>query len=196
MTAEFVIFDTEYEWDRTNNPHPAKPGTFLEILQIGALRVRRADLAITGMLKLMVAPARTKTLSPQFLSVTAITMEQLQEQGQSFAEAAVNFLAFCHDTPVYAYGYDADIFISNAMAFDALLPLNWPYTAATNLHPWFAALEPSLSPINSGRLARALGAPMDESVADLAEHDALFDTYSIHAALRYMRATRGANIPE
>ncbi len=194
--TDFVIFDTEFEWDRSDNPYPPRPDTVFEIIQIGALRIRRADYAIMDKLNVLIRPHLNPSLSPYFCTLTGITAEAIADEGLSFEEAATRFMNFCGTAPAFAYGDDAGHFIRNAQLVGTTLPPAWPHTRASNIGPWFSSLNPELATVNSGALARTLGASLNSLAEGMAEHNALYDCYSIHAALKHLVETRSAIVPE
>lgn len=194
--SDFVIFDTEFEWNRSNNPYPPRPDTVFEVIQIGALRIRRADYAIIDKLNILICPRLNPCLSPYFCTLTGITAEAIAREGLAFEEAASRFMNFCGTAPAFAYGDDAGLFIRNARLVGTRLPPAWPNTHASNIGPWFSSLTPELATINSGALARTLGLSLDNVAKEMGEHNALYDCYSIHAAMKHLVATHRAIIPE
>ncbi len=194
--SDFIIFDTEFEWDRSNNPYPPRPDTVFEVIQIGALRIRRADQVIMDKLNVLIRPRLNPSLSPYFCTLTGITAEAIACEGLAFEEAAPRFMNFCGTAPTFAYGDDAGLFIRNAQLVGTRLPPAWPNTCASNIGPWFSSLNSELATVNSGALARTLGLSLVNVAAEMGEHNALYDCYSIHAAMKHLVATRSAIIPE
>ena len=194
--SDFVIFDTEFEWNRSNNPYPPRPDTVFEVIQIGALRIRRADLAIMDKLNVLIHPRLNPSLSPYFCTLTGITAEAISCGGLAFEEAASRFMNFCGTAPTFAYGDDAGLFIRNAQLVGTRLPPAWPNTRVSNIGPWFSSLNSKLATVNSGALARTLGLSLDNVAGEMGEHNALYDCYSIHAAMKHLVATHRAIIPE
>ena len=105
--SDFIIFDTEFEWNRSNNPYPPRPDTVFEVIQIGALRIRRADQVIMDKLDVLIRPRLNPCLSPYFCTLTGITAEAIAREGLAFEQAASRFMTFCGTAPAFAYGDDA-----------------------------------------------------------------------------------------
>lgn len=194
--SDFIIFDTEFEWDRSNNPYPPRPDTVFEVIQIGALRIRRADQVIMDKLNVLIRPRLNPSLSPYFCTLTGITAEAIACEGLAFEEAAPRFMNFCGTAPTFAYGDDAGLFIRNAQLVGTRLPPAWPNTCASNIGPWFSSLNSELATVNSGALAHTLGLSLDNVAEEMGEHNALYDCYSIHAAMKHLVTTHSAIIPE
>lgn len=194
--TEIIIFDLEFTtWEGAmDRSWTGKTETgeneYREIVQIGALKVEWPSGRVLGALNLLVKPKRNPVLSPFFQQLTAITQQRLEEEGIEFPEALLQFLEFCGTRKTCSYGGDALIVAENVALNHchpgSLYTMNMP--EFINIGAAIHRLDPVTKQqrLNSGRLWQHYGLPKPEGVG---EHDALFDCYSILAAMRYLHQT-------
>ncbi|KPI19719.1 Exonuclease RNase T and DNA polymerase III [Actinobacteria bacterium OK074] len=183
--ATFVVFDLEFTtWPGAVEQDWSGPGQLREIVQIGALRLD-AECAVVEEYEALVRPVTNPQLSPFFTELTGIEQETVDRDGLAPAEALSDFLGFCRGQSVLSYGNDMVVLGENAAwarARGEQLKNSLLDAAFLNIRPWLNTLAPATRPANSGRLWEALG--LERPVAAGGEHSALFDCYSLAAAVR------------
>ncbi len=184
MTARSIVFyDTEFtSWEGALARDWSGPGEFREIVQIGAMRFD-ADLQMVATFDMLIKPVKNPVLSDYFIQLTGIRQEQVERTGVPFAEALAQFRDFIGTAPTASYGGDDSVVREN----QELHALPTDFTAL-NIGPWFmmhGAAYGVKKGVNSGALARTVGAPLEGAVA---EHNALEDVRSIAAAYRFLLA--------
>lgn len=196
-----VIFDTEFTtWDGARDNGwtgrtPSGEKQHREIVQIGAIKVDWPSGTVVSTFDQFVKPLVNPDLSPYFTNLTGITQEQVDTKGVSFAEALENFLAFIgEDGPLYSYGNDIGIMgesvaLNQCNAKRLYAARN---CAAINLNYFINQFDPASRSANSGTLAAYFG--VADRLPPGSEHNAVFDCYSILAALLHMRE-QGAFLP-
>ncbi len=198
--STFVVFDLEFtSWPGSLEQDWSEPGQLREIVQIGALRVSTGasadDHTVVEEYEALVRPVVNPRLSPFFTSLTGIDQETVDREGVAPAEALSDFLAFCRGQSVLSYGNDMVVLGENvgwARARGEEIKNGFLTAGFLNIRPWLNTVAPITASANSGRLWETLGLP--KPVAGR-EHSALFDCYSIAAAIRHVRAG-GAALPE
>ncbi|MBV2353744.1 exonuclease domain-containing protein [Streptomyces sp. J2-1] len=192
----FVLYDLEFtSWEGALAQDWGGEGQFREIVQIGALRVRE-DLSVVAEYEVLVRPVMNPRLSPFFEELTGIEQRVLDAEGVPPARALSDFLGFCEGRSAFSYGNDMVVLGENigwARARGETVTPSCFGAHFSTLRPWLHAVAPATVTANSGRLWQALGLP--RPAAEGAEHSALFDCYSLAAALRHLRE-RGTALPE
>lgn len=180
MTA-FVIYDTEYTtWEGALARQWTGPGEFPEVVQIGAMRFDAATLEPLGSFDVIVRPTQCPVLSDYFIRLTGISQQQVND-GIGFAAALAQFRAFANGAPAAAYGFDDAVIRRNQALHGMAEDFH-----SLNIGPWFMehgaayGVKPG---VNSGALARTVGAPLKKAVA---EHNALEDVRSIITAYSFL----------
>lgn len=178
----FIIYDCEYTtWAGALARDWTGPGEFPEVVQIGAMRFDAKTLECTGAIDLFVKPVKCPQLSDYFIDLTGITQQQVNDNGRPFADALAQFRDFIADAPVAAYGLDDKVIRRNQALHGMAEDFH-----SHNIGPWFMengaayGVKPG---VNSGALARTVGAAMEKAVA---EHNALEDVRSIITAYKFL----------
>ncbi|QFQ98876.1 exonuclease domain-containing protein [Streptomyces phaeolivaceus] len=203
----FVIFDLEFTtWPGAMEQDWSAPGQLREIVQIGALRVRRergghgergayGAYRVVEEYEALVRPVVNPVLSPFFTTLTGVEQGSVDRDGLAPAQALGDFLAFCQGQSVLSYGNDMLVLGENigwARARGEEIKHHALTPGFLNIRPWLNAVAPATATVNSGRLWQALGLPRP---APGDEHSALFDCHSIAAALRHLSG-EGVSLPE
>lgn len=103
----FVIADLEYtSWEGALARSWSGPGEYMEIVQIGAVRVRGDDCRETDTFMALVRPTLNPVLSDYFIDLTGITNEDVAENGIKLSDAVDAFAAFVGETPILSHGPD------------------------------------------------------------------------------------------
>ncbi|MGW0706745.1 3'-5' exonuclease [Streptomyces sp. NPDC002643] len=170
------------------------PGQLREIVQIGALRLTE-DHVVVEEFETLVHPVVNPLLSPFFTTLTGIDQPTLDRDGIPPARAISDFLGFCQGGPALSYGNDMVVLGENvgwARARGEDIKHSSLAPGFLNIRPWLNTVAPTTATTNSGRLWQALGLPRP---VEGREHSAIFDCYSIAAALRHL-AGEGVRVPE
>jgi hypothetical protein len=198
----FVVYDLEFTtWPGAQDRGWTHPTEFREIVQIGALRVSPASMAVEDEYEALIKPARNPDLSDFFVELTGITREELDRRGQDFATALNGFLRFCGGDYALSYGNDMVIIGENIiLQFPEDQAPALPMPPFVNVRPYINRLIPATRWLSAGSLARGLGeaVPAGGVQADGAQaggvpaegepmHNALQDCYAILEALRHLR---------
>lgn len=196
-----VIFDTEFTtWDGAlangwTGTTPAGGKQHREIVQIGAIKVDWPSGTILGTFDQLVKPTLNLELSDYFINLTGITQQDVDATGIPFTQALEDFLNFIgEDGPLYSYGNDMGILGENVAInhCNAKRLYGGRSCAAINLNYFINTFDPASRDANSGSLAQYFG--VADRLPPGAEHNALFDCYSILAALLHLNE-RGAFLP-
>ncbi|MBD3004039.1 MULTISPECIES: 3'-5' exonuclease [unclassified Streptomyces] len=204
--STFVVFDLEFTtWPGALEQDWSEPGQLREIVQIGAVRISTGSAAdahsaveeyeVVEEYEALVRPVVNPRLSPFFTGLTGIDQRTVDREGVAPAEAIGDFLAFCRGQSVLSYGNDMVVLGENvgwARARGEEVKNGFLTTPFLNIRPWLNTIAPTTASANSGRLWEALGLPKPAAGK---EHSALFDCYSIAAAIRHVCAG-GAALPE
>ncbi|MFI6344343.1 exonuclease domain-containing protein [Streptomyces sp. NPDC050560] len=192
--ATFVVVDLEFTtWPDALVTDWAGPGRRREIVQIGALRLD-ARCTVVEEYEALVKPVANPRLSPFFTELTGIDQHTVDREGLEPAQALGDFLGFCRGQSVLSYGNDMMVLAENtawARARGEEIKNGFLDPAFLNIRPWLNTLAPATATANSGRLWQALDLPRP---AEGAEHSALFDCYSLAAALGHLH-TLGHPLP-
>lgn len=191
----FTIYDLEYTtWEGAMQNDWMADGQYKEIVQIGAIRVDSDDFSVRGEFNLLVMPKINPVLSDYCIALTGITQERLENEGVGFQEALDRFLDFANPGVACAYGNDACILAEN-IALQKVHPRGFygrtRQIGFVDIGYYINLFAPQSQGSNSGRLWQVFNQPKPHEAH---EHDALFDCYSILAALRVL-SPRGFVLP-
>ncbi|MET3430156.1 hypothetical protein BJ973_009368 [Actinoplanes tereljensis] len=181
-----VIFDLEYTtWVGAQERGWTGPGEFREVVQIGALRVDTATLAVDGEFDVLVRPVRNPRLSDFFQQLTGITDGDVATHGVGFADALDDFVKFCDGAYALSYGNDMVILGENLILQSPpdRAPAR-PLPPFANIRPYLNRALPVTASLPSGQLAAALDRPGPAE----STHNAVADCHSILEALRHLRS--------
>jgi inhibitor of KinA sporulation pathway (predicted exonuclease) len=189
---DIVFYDTEFTtWEGAMQRDWSGPGEYRELVQIGAVRFDLGTLEEKEEFLVLAKPVKNPVLSDYFVQLTGITNEEVAELGLPFPEAYRQFRTFTGATPTACFGGDMKVMRENLGWHN--LPSSEAEFDSFNTCPWFKETgEPYgiKGKINSGKLAAALGAPMES----IQEHNALHDARSIAAAYRFL-VNKGVQSP-
>jgi hypothetical protein len=194
MTRPAVIFDTEYTtWEGAYANGWTGPGQHREIVQISAVKIDFPSCKIIDSFDILVKPKLNPVLSDFFQELTQISQELVDLNGVPFETALGYFLEFCGPgTPTMSYGNDACILAENIALARCNPGVFYGFGTPNfmNLGHALVAADPSLETkkINSGKLWAHFG--LEKPNVPGAEHNALFDCYSIVAALKFLVGKR------
>jgi hypothetical protein len=191
--SHFIIFDTEYTtWEGAQDRNWSNENEYREIVQIGALKINRNDLSVVETLNLFVKPVRNPVLSDFFKTLTHISQQNVDQRDMNFIDAYHRFVDFCDENLVFSYGGDETLLAENVgLEYGTRNKFRHGKMSYSDLRFYLVRLEPQAKSYNSGRLWQYFNLPKPHE-AD--EHDALFDCYSILAAMRHLIA-RGEILP-
>lgn len=189
MPRSAIVFDTEFTaWEGSVERGWRGPGEHKEILQIGAIALNAETLEETETFSVLVRPVKNPILSDYIVKLTRITNERVGAEGVDLATGVGTFLEFAAGRSLFCYGRDDKIIASNARLLGT--PQLWPaHVVASDLKEWLTRIGIAAAGVNSGNLAEHVGAA-SQGVA----HDAVVDSRSLAAAIRYLVA-RGAPNP-
>ena len=117
LPEKFIIFDTEYTaWEGSQERNWSRDNEYMELVQIGALKVIKTDTTIKIVKKfnIYIKPKKNPELSEYFINLTGITQNTIDEKAVTFNEAMKQFYNFCKTKnnvklPMFSYGNDYDI---------------------------------------------------------------------------------------
>ena len=117
LPEKFIIFDTEYTaWEGSQERNWSGDDEYMELVQIGALKVIKTDTTIKVVKKfnIYIEPKKNPELSQYFINLTGITQNTIDKKAVSFNEAMKQFYNFCKTKnnvklPMFSYGNDYDI---------------------------------------------------------------------------------------
>jgi DNA polymerase III alpha subunit (gram-positive type) len=166
---------------------------YREIVQIGALKIDSATLSVIEECNILVKPKINPKLSEFFQTLTNIHQEHVDNNGVTFAQAYVAFSEFCGHALVFSYGNDMFVLGENVVLNHSPAHGSFKRTGMgfINIGPYIHRVDPDSMPYSSGQLWKYFNLPKPHE-AD--EHDALFDCYSILAAMRHLIAP-GEKLP-
>lgn len=178
-----IVFDLEFTaWEGSMRHHWLRPGEYREVVQIGAVKVDAASLAVLDRFDMLVRPRLNPVLSPYLEKLTGICTDAVRAKGRDFIEAYDGFLAFCGGAVISAFGRDDLVFEENLrLCGDARLPL--PFVDS---RPWFRANGLETSGLHSCDIGPKLGVPLEGQA-----HNALADSLSVAAGMKVL-VSRGA----
>ena len=186
--GEVVIFDLEYTaWEGSLAREWTGPGEYMEVVQIGAVRIDAADgMAELGAFEELCRPVFNPELSTYFTDLTGINQGALESEGMSYAEALSAFAAFCEGAAmIAANGWDAEVLEVNCQWREIAYPLD-PALCVNTKQFFSDALGLPRTDVSSSALPERFGLP-----APAGAHTGLGDARAIADALREVRR-RGA----
>ena len=183
----FAIMDLEWtSWEGAHERQWSGPGEEMEIVQIGALKIKDDEtLTETDSLDVLVTPRINPDLSDYFIQLTGITQERLDGDGIGFPDALKALQAFLGPgtgtKAVYSMGTDFRVIERNC----DLNGVEFPFDEAM-----FVNARELLKPIvgedvatsDSSRLPAAMGFPPPGTA-----HQGLGDCRCIAETLRILR---------
>lgn len=182
LPKPLVIYDTEYTaWEGSIARNWKGPGEHREIVEIGAIRLSRSNLAEEAAFSVLVKPEKNPILSDYFVRLTGITNQMIAGEGLAFADALARFDAFAGQAELFAYGRDDKVMGETAaLQGISFAPARW---ATHDLRDWFQQSGLDVTRLHSSDLAPAAGAPRA-----MHPHRALDDARAIAAAIRALIA--------
>lgn len=123
--GDFVVADLEYTaWEGSLANGWSAPGEFREIVQIGAVRVSRADgLREADAFSVLVRPTLNPVLSDYFTGLTGITNDDVAREGLDLTAALKAFAAFVGDLPILTHGGDDRVVVAECAEKSLANPL-------------------------------------------------------------------------
>jgi inhibitor of KinA sporulation pathway (predicted exonuclease) len=180
MPHDVIVFDTEFTaWKGSMERGWQGPGEYREVVQIGAISINAETFAETASFAVLIKPVHNPILSDYLVDLTRITNQRLQAEGTDFHTGVSRFVDFIGGRRMYCYGRDDKILAANAKLLGERDV--WPRVPAVNLRDWLVEIGIPLSGVHSGMLAEHVGA-VSQGVA----HDAVVDSRSLAAAIRYL----------
>jgi DNA polymerase III epsilon subunit-like protein len=188
--TDIVLFDLEFTtWEGTWQRGWTGENEHREVVQIGALKIDWPSGKILTEMNQLVKPTVNPQLSDYFQQLTHITQAQVNAKGIAYADALQRFLDLCGSLPTGSYGNDNHVFVENSLLLNLRVdPLDG--ISFINIRPMIEKADPACR-VNSGRLWQHFNLPKP---AEADEHDAIFDCYSIRAALLHLHA-QGHTLP-
>jgi len=188
MSKTAIILDTEFTtWVGAMAAGWVEDWQHREIVQISAVKINTETLEILEKFDQLTKPRINPELSDFFTELTGITQAEVDRDGLSFIAGYDGFKAFVDGDTVHCYGWDGRVIAENLEMNDAADRI--PEITFSNLQPYFGSKGVDASVINSGKLASHFGVDIE-----IREHNAMDDVYSIHAALKHLKA-QGHNLP-
>lgn len=197
-----IIFDLEFTtWDGAMQRDwlgqtPDGTDEYREITQIGAIKVDWPSGTVVDTFDQLVKPSVNPHVSDYFTNLTGITQEDIDQRGVDFFTALKNFEAFVGDDgPLYSYGNDIAVIGENIVinrSHSTKIAIGGYNFAAVGINYFINHAAADTRRVNSGGLAKHFG--LAHLIPSGAEHNALYDCYSILVALQHLRE-RGAFLP-
>ncbi len=185
LPETFICFDTEYtSWEGAQERHWSGPNEHREIVQIGAVMVRGADLTELDTFLRLVVPTVNPALSQYFTDLTGITQEALDTAGIPYAQTLDEFAHWSANFPLYCWGADLAVMAENAV----LVHTPFPFALARQIdvRTVFQAGGVDTAGYYSSSIPKAFGETPPPTA-----HDAQNDARSIVQGLRALRTQRG-----
>lgn len=177
-----IVWDTEYTtWDGAMERRWSGEGEYRELVQLAAQKIDLSSGEVLDVLDVFVRPVRNPELSDCFKDLTAITQEQVDEHGLSFAEAYSQFKKFAGDTPCFSYGMDCVILQEGCVLNDMAYDLRCPFLDAT---VFIKNAGIDVRQYTSGTVSKAFGIDLSGHV-----HNAMHDVNSLTQALCALHQT-------
>lgn len=192
---EFILFDTEFTaWEGSEENHWSKPNEFPELVQIGALKIKKtkSKLKIVDSLSVFILPKLNPKLSRFFIELTQITQESIDKHGVDSKDGINQLYAFSQNKKgdlltLYSYGNDYNIIHYNLVLHKII---------ETKLYQWqsyFKDIRPffnqatDTSQYRCGTLYRAFNITPTETPE---VHNALWDSKSLYLSLNHLLFTK------
>ena len=191
LPEKFIIFDTEYTaWEGSQERNWSDDDEYMELVQIGALKVVKTDTTIKVVKKfnIYIKPKKNPELSEYFINLTGVTQNTIDKKAITFNEAMKKIYSFCRTKnnvklPMFSYGNDYDIIKYN-------LKLN-SVNKKSRFYKWekkFYDIRPifdcyvDTSKYTSGTIYKAFNIKVDNAEV----HNSLWDCKSIFISLKYI----------
>lgn len=187
---ELIVFDLELTaWEGSLARHWAGPNEFREIVEIGAVRTDSEKPEVQEQcFSMLVRPIKNPQLSNYFSSLTGISQQRLEREGQSLSAALAAFAEFASGVShFYAYGDDGDIIAENC----GFQGLDNPLAGSrlTNVRAGITKAYGLDTSITSADLPTATG--LARSGDNLQAHNALDDARAVAQVLKPLIGTPG-----
>ncbi len=196
MNREIIIFDTEYtSWEGAMANNWGDDWQEKEVVQIAAIKCDLDKMKIIDELNIFIKPIKNPVLSDFFTGLTGITNEKISVDGIGFEEAYDKFVEFADGLECFSFGWNLNVeMLADGTIMNGNLELlnleDKRIPNYINIAPWFKKRfeENDIMPkiINSGKIAKHLGIDLSDIYG--AEHNALFDTYSLWEGIKYFKA--------
>ncbi|HEX4370342.1 MAG TPA: 3'-5' exonuclease [Rhizomicrobium sp.] len=187
MLSALVIFDLEFTaWADSLGGRWLAPGEFKEVVQVGAVRLETASLAVTASFDCLVRPRINSVLSDYLQRLTGITNARLAKEGVDFETAYRRFVAFASNEVIASFGHDEWVLDDNIRLYGLKdLPARPQFL---ELRGWFDHQGVNPDGLHSCDVGPLLGVPFEGQM-----HDALCDARSIAAGMAVL-LQRGAKL--
>lgn len=181
-----VVFDLEFTaWEGSMARRWLRPGEYMEIIQIGAVKVD-AQFAPLANFDMLVRPRLNTELSAYIETLTGITNDALRADGVDIAIAYCAFVNFVGGVPVLAFGRDDLVLLDNLRLYGLRdLP---PLPSYANVTPWLAEQGIDMRGLHACDVGPKIGVPFEGH-----RHNALADAQSVAAGIRALIG-RGAQM--
>lgn len=183
MSSPIFVFDMEWTtWEGAQARGWSGPGEFMEVVQIGAIRLEPTSggLTETAALSVLIRPRINPVLSDYFIDLTGITQAELDAHGMPFAQGLDRFARFVGEKgEIWSNGGDETILAENCRLENLTLALG--AERFRDGHPLLIASTglPSAQLV-SADLPALMGT---QAPADGRRHDALDDARALAGAL-------------
>lgn len=181
---EVVIFDAEYTaWEGSMQRGWSGPGEYMEVIQIGAVKVSTDTLAEAASFLLYVCPEKNTQLSQYIIDLTGITQDDIDAKGMTLVEALEAFAAFAGDARCYSFGDNSTAIRANCALLGVAFP--FPLSQFLDVRDVFQRAGVNTDGYSSGTISRAVGVePLFRA------HDALNNSRVILQGLNALRRLR------
>lgn len=171
-----IYLDTEYCYPgmERGTPRPSAADQ-RQIVQIAAVAYDIDSGQEVASFDQLVRPTYMDSLPEFFTELTAITQDQVDQQGISFELALAKFVDFVGDAEIWTFDKDEEVLRQNCGYID----LDWPFEQTfTRVKALLSGWGVDPDAYSSGTLYRAADIQMDGHV-----HNALHDVRSMAAAI-------------
>ena len=183
-----IVFDLEFTaWEGSMRHRWLRPGEFKEVVQIGAVKVDAATLAVVDRFEALVRPRINPRLSAYLENLTGISNDAVRAQGRDFADAYADFLGFCGGAVTSAFGRD-DLVLDENLRLYGLTPPAVP-PEFRDSRPWFRDQGFATQGLHSCDIGPKLGVPFEGRA-----HNALADSLSVAAGMAVLVARGAASL--
>lgn len=171
-----IYLDTEYCYPgmERGTPRPTAADQ-RQIVQIAAIAYDTSSNQEVASFDQLVTPAYMDALPEFFTELTAITQEQVNQQGIAFEAALAKFVDFVGDAEIWTFDKDEEVLRQNCGYIDLDWPFERTFVRVKALLPGWN-IDPDA--YSSGTLYQAAGLQMDGHV-----HNALHDVRSMATAI-------------
>ncbi len=174
--SELVLYDLEYTaWEGSLKRNWSEEWEHREIVEIGAIRVNRADWREIAAFNVLVRPRINREISAYLTDLTGLTNQEIELEGCDLGPALEQFREFLGTDPAYSFGPDHEVIEENIVLYDLPPALK---IDGRDIRAGLLNLRPDLSDASSGDLAARLGL-----LGVQPAHRALNDVRSLRASL-------------